>query len=77
MNAGFDENEAEFGVLIFAVAFEMLPDGDGLIVVSSGPPLEGESERKRDKDATFLINMYRSSGISGARPVMNKSLRQS
>lgn len=38
MNAGFDENEAEFGVLVFAVALEMLPDSDGLIAVSSGPP---------------------------------------
>ena len=31
MNAGFDENEAEFGVLIFAVALEVLADGDGLV----------------------------------------------
>ena len=31
MNAGFDENEAEFGVLVFTVALEVLADGDGLI----------------------------------------------
>ena len=31
MNAGFDENEAEFGVLVFAVALEVLADGDGLV----------------------------------------------
>ena len=31
MNAGFDENEAEFRVLVLAVALEVLADGDGLI----------------------------------------------
>ena len=30
MDAGFDENEAEFGVFVFSVAFEMFADGDSL-----------------------------------------------
>jgi hypothetical protein len=30
VDAGFDEDEAEFGVLVFAVALEVLADGDGL-----------------------------------------------
>ena len=77
MNAGFDENEAEFGVLVLAVALEVLADGDGLIFVSTNFPLDRGNEREWNDDATFLINMYRSSGISGARPVMKKSLRQS
>ena len=31
MDAGFDEDEAEFGVLVFAVALEVLADGNGLV----------------------------------------------
>jgi hypothetical protein len=34
-----DENEAELGVLVFAVALEMLADGDGLGPVSAPPSL--------------------------------------
>ena len=30
MNTGLDEDETELGVLILAVALEMLADGDGL-----------------------------------------------
>jgi len=30
VDAGFDEDQAEFGVLVFAVALEVLADGDGL-----------------------------------------------
>lgn len=30
MNAGFDEDEAELGVFVFAVALEVFADGDGL-----------------------------------------------
>ena len=33
VDTGLDEDEAEFGVLVFAVALEMLPDGDGLRTV--------------------------------------------
>lgn len=31
MNTGLDENETEFGILVFAVAFQMFSDGDGLL----------------------------------------------
>jgi hypothetical protein len=31
VDTGLDENEAEFGVLVLAVALEMLADGDGLL----------------------------------------------
>ena len=27
----FDENEAELAILVFAIALEMFPDGDGLM----------------------------------------------
>jgi hypothetical protein len=30
VNSGFDENKSEFGVLVLAVALEMLADGDSL-----------------------------------------------
>ena len=30
MDAGFDEDEAEFGVFVLAVALEVFADGDGL-----------------------------------------------
>ena len=30
MDAGFNENEAEFAVLVLTVALEVLADGDGL-----------------------------------------------
>ena len=35
MDAGLDENEAELRVLVFAVALEMLADGDGLVFISA------------------------------------------
>ena len=31
MDAGFDQDEAEFGVFVFAVALEVFADGDGLV----------------------------------------------
>jgi len=31
VDPGFDENEAEFRVLVFAIALKMLADGDGLL----------------------------------------------
>ena len=34
MDAGFDKNETEFGVFVFAVPLEMFADSDGLIVLS-------------------------------------------
>ena len=43
MDSGFDENKAEFRVLVFAIALEMLADGDGLTSVSANfPPLTEE-----------------------------------
>ena len=46
MNAGFDKNEAEFGVLVFAVALEVLADGDGLNDIHQLPILPPETERE-------------------------------
>lgn len=31
MNAGFNENQTIFGILIFAVAFKMFANGNGLL----------------------------------------------
>lgn len=33
MDTGLDENEAELGVLVLAVALEVLADSDGLSVI--------------------------------------------
>lgn len=35
VDARLDQNEAELGVLVFAVALEMLTDGDGLEFIST------------------------------------------
>ena len=35
MDPGFDENEAELRVLVFAIALKMLADGDGLTFISA------------------------------------------
>ena len=35
MNPGFDENKAELGVLILAVAFKMFADSDSLLAIKS------------------------------------------
>lgn len=35
MNAGLDKNEAEFGVLVFAIALKMLSNSDSLLMVST------------------------------------------
>ena len=35
VNARFDENEPELGVLVFTVALEMFPNGDSLLLISS------------------------------------------
>ena len=34
VDAGFYQDEAELGVLVFAVALEMLANGDGLEIIS-------------------------------------------
>lgn len=75
VDSGLDKNEAELGVLVLAVALEVLADGNSLwgkILVS------GYFSRWMGLVVpvrTFLMSMYRSSGSSGARPV--KSLCQS
>lgn len=60
----FDENEAELGVLVLAVALEVLSDGDRLHRVS----ILWNHQALCLEMRTFRINMYKSSGISGARP---------
>lgn len=51
VDSGFDQNEAELGVLVFAVSLEMLADGDSLwgfqnSHVSPNPTLENLSENR-------------------------------
>ena len=67
VNSGLDENEAELGVLVLAVALKVRTDGNSLI---GGLADYCKSRKKILHDLrTFLISMYRSSGSSGARPV--------
>lgn len=50
MDAGFDENEAEFGILVFAITLKMLADSDGLIFVNASVllvNLTGETEKNK------------------------------
>ena len=54
MDAGFDENKAEFGVLVFSIALEMLANSDGLSLVNRLPLHWANGKRLK---ATFLINM--------------------
>lgn len=72
MNALYAGKRSHEKYLVLAVPLEMLANGDSLRFISSVFPLKRGNEREWDReiDATFLINMYRSSGISGARPVM-------
>lgn len=69
VDSRLDQNEAELRVLVFSVALEVLADGDSL-----GPYVSGRVYSPVRPSAhptpTFLINMYRSSGSSGARPVL-------
>jgi hypothetical protein len=72
VNARLDENQAELGVLVLAVALKVLADGDGL---SRGELAGGLlSSSGQGIARTFLMSMYRSSGISGARPVTHHSV---
>lgn len=52
MDAGLDQNEAEFAVLVLAVALEVLADGDGLRAVVSTLGHGG-----RQRGLTFLMSM--------------------
>lgn len=62
MDSGFDENKAEFGVLVLAVTLEVLAYSDRLKDVSDKSSLIGGSmgkaiEKGRIVGITFLINM--------------------
>ena len=54
MNAGFDEDEAEFGILVFAVALEVLADGDGLVDTRQLPILPPETQRHRERESVCV-----------------------
>lgn len=57
MDTRLDEDEAEFGVLVFAVALEMLPDGDGLGTVVNIQAVLEKAFFCHVLCLTFLINM--------------------
>lgn len=49
MDTGLDQNQAELGVLVLAVALEVLADSDGLSVeVSRGKKGEGDDCTSQD-----------------------------
>lgn len=75
MDTGLDENEAELAVHVLAVALKVLADGDSLGKTLA--LLRPYGNVRVVVIFTFLIRWYRSSGISGARPVGGKSLCQS
>ena len=54
MDAGFDEDEAEFRVLVFTVALEMLADGNSLRSVSASLLLVEEGD-ERDVERVRLM----------------------
>lgn len=56
VDSGLDENETELGVLVFAVALEVLADSDGLFIFVSGKILYSSSVLSFLQH-TFLINM--------------------
>ena len=49
MNAGFDEDEAEFGVLVFTVALEVLTDGDRLVDTHQLPILSPKTHTESER----------------------------
>jgi hypothetical protein len=55
VDTGLDENEAELGVLVLAVALKVLADGDGLCYGISR--LKGLDIAYDRVALTFLINM--------------------
>ena len=65
MDAGFDQDEAEFGILVFTVALEVLADGDGLRLCQNDfqglqSTVAGGQDARVVLEAdlhTFLINM--------------------
>ena len=63
MDTGLNENQSELRVFVLSVSLKVLADSDSLQRVSMRLVSYGIEV------LTFLINMYRSSGISGARPI--------
>ena len=55
MDAGFYKDEAEFRVLVFTVALEMLADGNSLSSVSASLlPVEEDEERNVERVRLML-----------------------
>ncbi len=55
MDPGFDENEAEFRVLVLAIALKMLADRDGLTFISAiFPSLDRRGEMEWDRVGLML-----------------------
>jgi hypothetical protein len=71
VDTGLDQNQAELGVLVLAVALKVLADGNSLGYMLASRDLPTSQLFPPDGPLTFLISMYRSSGISGARPVLS------
>ena len=75
MDTGLDENQAELGVLVLAVALEVLADGDGLADVSKIRPCG--FARPRVYGCTHLLDKHvKVLGDLGGEACI-KSLRQS
>ena len=55
MDAGFDKDEAEFGVLVFTVALEMLADGNSLSSVSASLLLMEEGEERNGERVRLML----------------------
>ena len=49
MNTGFDENQAEFGVLVLAITLEMLANSDSLSILSRKSKLNDPECLKPDE----------------------------
>jgi hypothetical protein len=57
VDAGFDENETELRVLVFAVTLEMLADGDGLEYKRQYPASISSRLKWLGWNITFLMSM--------------------
>ena len=55
MDAGFDKDEAEFRVLVFTVALEMLADGNSLSSVSASLPLLEEGDERNAEIVRLML----------------------
>jgi len=57
VDAGFDQNKAELGILVLAVALKVFPNSDGLIVRVRYTGRGAELQLPEGSYLTFLINM--------------------